>query len=195
LRSAGEEWRIVARTTKRDRTTTALLEAAAVVFAEQGDAARIADVAEAAGVGAATLYRYFSSKEALLAALKEYALDETSDRIAAADLGNVSFAEGIARVARALVATRSKYALLAKMDGQVPGRKPDPRLGDPIQALLSRGIAEGLLRDDLTEDELTAVLGALIQAAAHLASQGHGVERAATIASSVFLKGTAREHS
>ena len=47
--------------------------------------------------------------------------------------------------------------------------------------------------DDLSEDELVAVLGSLFQAAGYLASHGQaGIERASTIASSVFLHGTAR---
>jgi AcrR family transcriptional regulator len=186
----------VAKTTKQDRTTTDLLEAAAVVFAEQGVNARLGDVAAAAGVGPATLYRYFSNREALLSALLEYALDETSESLAAADLENVSFREGIARVARALVATRSKYAVLARMVDQIDKEKVGQRLREPISSLLRRGRAEGILRTDLSEDETTAVLGALIQAASLLADQGNaGVERAATIASSVFLDGIARHES
>lgn len=183
----------MARTTKRDRTTAGLLEAAAGVFAEQGASARLADVAEAADVGLATLYRYFPNREVLLADLLEYALDETSERLAAADLENVPFAEGVARVCRALVASRSKYALLARMVDHVDKGKAEPRLGGPIRTLLRKGIAEGAVREDLSEDEMAIVLGSLVQAASHLVSQGQaGIERAATIASSVFLNGTGR---
>jgi TetR/AcrR family transcriptional regulator, mexCD-oprJ operon repressor len=182
---------IVVRATKRDRTTAALLEAAAGVFAEQGASARLADVAEAADVGLATLYRYFPNREALLEALMEYALDETSERLTAADLETVPFAEGVARVCRALVASRSKYALLARMVDHVDKGKAEPRLGGPIRALLRKGITEGTVRQDLSEDEMVIILGALVQAASYLVSQGQaGTERAATIASSVFLNGT-----
>jgi len=185
----------VVNTAKRDRTTTALLEAAAVAFAEQGASARIADIADAARVGPATLYRYFPNREALLGALLEYALDETSDRLAEADLEDVPFAEGIARVCRALVASRSKYAVLTKMVDVVDRRQIEMRLAGPIRALLRRGIAERAVREDLSEDELVTVLGALFQAAGYLASHGQaGIERAATIATSVFLDGTARCH-
>jgi len=185
----------VVNTAKRDRTTTALLEAAAVAFAEQGASARIADIADAARVGPATLYRYFPNREALLGALLEYALDETSDRLAEADLENVPFAEGIARVCRALVASRSKYAVLTKMVDVADRRQIEMRLAGPIRALLRRGIAERAVREDLSEDEHVAVLGALFQAAGYLASHGQaGIERAATIATSVFLDGTARCH-
>ncbi len=181
-----------AKTTKQDRMTTALLEAAAVVFADQGVNARLADVAAAADVGPATLYRYFPNREALLSALLEYALDETSESLTAADLDNVAFREGIARVARALVATGSKYAIVTRMVDQIDKEKVGQRLREPVSALVRRGRAEGALRTDLTENETTAVLGALIQVATLLANEGQAsVERAATIASSIFLDGTA----
>lgn len=183
----------MARTTKRDRTTTALLEAAATVFTEQGAGARLADVAAAADVGLATLYRHFANREALLAALLEYALDETSERLAEADLEHVPFTEGIARVCRALVASRGKYAVLARMVEHVDKRNAEPRVSGPIRALLERGFAEQAVRKDISEDEMLVMLGALVHAASHLLSNDQaGIERAATIASSIFLNGVAR---
>ncbi|HEX8100942.1 MAG TPA: TetR/AcrR family transcriptional regulator [Actinomycetota bacterium] len=54
-----------------------LLNAAVKVFAEKGIAgATIADVAEAAGVAKGTFYLYFSSKEHLLASLRERFVSE-----------------------------------------------------------------------------------------------------------------------
>ncbi len=54
------------RPVMRDHVAEAILDAAAAVFAERGEAASMADVAEAAGVGRATLYRYFPSRDVLL---------------------------------------------------------------------------------------------------------------------------------
>ena len=58
-----------------DRTAAAILDAAAHVFSEQGTAANLADVAAAAGVSRATLYRYYPNREALLKALGAHALN------------------------------------------------------------------------------------------------------------------------
>lgn len=50
----------------RDRKAKVILEAAAAVFAERGfRTARVADVAERAGIGKGTVYEYFRSKEDL----------------------------------------------------------------------------------------------------------------------------------
>jgi AcrR family transcriptional regulator len=59
-----------ARPDLRDRKSRAIVEAAARVFAENGfEAARMASVAERAGIGKSTLYEYFRSKEELFLAV------------------------------------------------------------------------------------------------------------------------------
>ena len=60
----------------RERVAAAIVEAAATVLAEHGDSASMSDVAGAAGVARATLYRYFPNREALLEALGSVAVDE-----------------------------------------------------------------------------------------------------------------------
>ncbi len=181
---------------KRDRTAAALLEAAALVFARNA-ASTLLDVADEAGVTRATLYRYYPNRPALIAALRAYALEETTESLVNAELETASVTEGIARVYRAFVANKSKYAALSQL--MEPGHEKgdytavDRQIGDPIRTLIRRGLDEGLLRDDLSEDELIVLFGSLVQAAAHFVSENHmGIERAAAIASSAFLGGTTR---
>ncbi|MGH3259142.1 MAG: helix-turn-helix domain-containing protein, partial [Streptosporangiaceae bacterium] len=50
----------------RDRAARVILDAAAALLAERGESVSMADIAEAAGVGRATVYRYFPTKDALL---------------------------------------------------------------------------------------------------------------------------------
>ena len=51
------------------RNRERILEAARVVFAEQGAEAQMDDVARAAGVGVGTVYRHFPQKDALMGEL------------------------------------------------------------------------------------------------------------------------------
>src|SRR6266498_165768 len=98
----------------RDRIAAGILDTAAAVFAERGESASMADVAEAAGVGRATLYRYFPNRDALLRGLTDVAVEDLLRRVADAELDRVPVREGIARLARGFVTAGSKYAVLAQ---------------------------------------------------------------------------------
>ncbi|HVA05016.1 MAG TPA: TetR/AcrR family transcriptional regulator [Acidimicrobiales bacterium] len=182
------------RSSVRDRTSTAILDAAALVFFREGTGASIDDVADAAGVGRATVYRYFANRDALLHALLKDALDDMAIRLGEAEIDLATVPEGVARAARALVGTSSKYAFLAHEAKHVEPDEVEERLAAPLQALFRRGIADGTLRGDLSEEELGRLFGGLLQAAVQMTAQGAvGPERAAAMASSVFLEGAAAE--
>jgi AcrR family transcriptional regulator len=51
------------------RNREAILDAAAELFAQRGDAVQVDEIAERAGVGVGTLYRHFADKQALRAAI------------------------------------------------------------------------------------------------------------------------------
>lgn len=175
---------------QRDRTRTAILEAAAAVFAEQGPGGRLLDVAQRAGVGEATLYRYFSNRHSLLAALYEYAVDESFRVIEAADLPNVPVPEGIVRVVRAFVALQSKFAVLVRMGDQFRDEDVERRMTEPFEDLFRRGAEEGVIHTEFTGYELGHMLGGVIRAASELQATGKvPLERAAHLASATFLRG------
>src|SRR6266700_6124614 len=93
-----------------DRVAEAILDATADLLAEGGEPPSMSDVAGAAGISRATLYRYFPTREQLFQDLGAIALDMTATRLAQAGLDAVPVPEGIARLARVCAAVGSKYA-------------------------------------------------------------------------------------
>jgi TetR/AcrR family transcriptional regulator, mexCD-oprJ operon repressor len=175
----------------QDRVAEAILDAAADLLARGGEPPSMADVAAAAGVARATLYRYFPTRERLLTALTASAIEATVTQLAQADLDTVPVPEAIARIARVVAAGGSKYAALISRFGPDDGSSVDQQVKTTIEALLRRGIDDGTFRGDLTTDELGAVLGGLLQAAARMAADHQaGTEKAAALVTSVFLHGT-----
>jgi len=176
--------------TVRDHVRTAILDAAAAVIAEHGEAASMADVAEAAGIGRATLYRYFANRDDLLRALTRAAIEDASARLAEADLELVPVPEALARLSRVLVACGTKFALITENPLHLDREEADRRVGEPLRAVLRRGITDGTLRSDLPVDALAQLFGGLLVAAIRWASQHDGgVERTSAAMNSVFLHG------
>src|ERR671932_735624 len=98
----------------RERVSAAFLEAAAGVLAERGEQASMMDVAAAAGVARATVYRYFPSRQALLQELADLAVKSAGERLTAARIDAISVPEGITRAVRALVDVGDLFIVLAR---------------------------------------------------------------------------------
>ena len=175
----------------QDRVAGAILDAAADLLARGGEPPSMNDVAEAAGVARATLYRYFPTREQLLQALTAAAISAIAARLAEADLDAVPVTEGIARIARVVAAGGSKYAALVSQFGPANAGREQEQITAMIDGLLRRGIDDGTFRGDITAGELRLLLGSLLQAAARLAAeQQAGVEKAAALITTAFLHGT-----
>ncbi len=176
----------------QDRVAEAILDVAADLLVGGGEPPSMADIAAAAGVGRATLYRHFPTREQLLQALSTAARDATATRLAEADLDAVPVPEAIARLARVVAAGGSKYAALINRFGVSDyASDAEQQIDTMIRALLQRGIDDGTFRGDITAGELQFLLGQLLQAAARMTAEHiAGVEKAAALITSVFLNGT-----
>lgn len=175
--------------TRIDRTSAAILDAAARVFAEDGSAANLAAVATAAGVSRATLYRYYASRDALLQALVRDAIDDAARRLADAGLERAPVEDAIERILRAFVTVGDRYAVLV---GDLPlyDKADRSQLEIPVRAVLKRGIETGVLRHDLSPEALNELLGgAAISAIKLTQHHGLGLEEATAAAASLFLDG------
>lgn len=177
----------------RDRTATAIIDSAAAIMAEQGDAASMNKIANAAGVSRATLYRYFPSREALLHAMAMTSIEELAARIADADLQGIPVEQAIARLVRGFIAVGSKYTALASGSYQRTRDHPnaDSLLTEPVRSLFRRGIADGSLRAGLAPELLTNLFSGLIKAALEMTTSGRaGTEEASAAVIALFLDGT-----
>jgi AcrR family transcriptional regulator len=137
------------------RNRERILEAAAVVFAEQGLDATLDEVAAKAGVGVGTVYRRFPDKDSLVGALFENAVDEIATlALRAADFENswdglVWFMEeALQRQCenRGLrdVVVGAPYALERMAAAKC-------RIGPAISALVVRAQGDGYLRSDVVD--------------------------------------------
>jgi TetR/AcrR family transcriptional repressor of mexCD-oprJ operon len=152
----------VPRHSLQQRVSAAILEGAAHVFAVHGDGASMTEVAQAAGVARATLYRYFPSREALLDELARAALGDVERRLAAARIDAVAPDEGVARAVRALVEVGDPLVLLARRRPWVEPEAIQRSLSDPLRGLFERAQDERAVRDDIASARLAESLIGLV---------------------------------
>lgn len=144
------------------RVTDAILDGAARSFAIHGEQASMADVAVAAGVARATVYRYFPNREALVDALTRATVSDLEARLDAARIDEVVPEEGIGRAVRALVDLGDPFVLLARERLQSDAERFERSLAEPLRRLFERGQADGVIRDDVASARLTEALIGLI---------------------------------
>jgi TetR/AcrR family transcriptional regulator, mexCD-oprJ operon repressor len=136
-------------TTLRARVSAAILEAAAAVHAERGEQASMADVAAAAGMARATVYRYFPNREALFEALGRLAVEEAGERLRAGRLEEVAVPEAFERAVRALVAVGDSFVVVSRESARPDPAEFERRVASPLRELIERAQSLGEVRDDL----------------------------------------------
>lgn len=145
------------------RNRDKILNAAASVFAEEGLDAHLERIAKAAGVGSATLYRNFPTREALIEAAYRNEVAQLCDAVpgllAAHSpyealrawtrlfLDYVTAKLGMADALRAIAAT-----------GQNPYGHSRDMIHAAITALMDACVADGSIRSDISADDMGAAL-------------------------------------
>jgi AcrR family transcriptional regulator len=148
------------------RNRQLILEAAARAFATYGDEATLNGIARDAGVGIATLFRHFPTREVLVETIYSDSLEylcagaselvETSDSQGATRawmgqfLDYMSLQRSMADTLRALAAE--------DIDSRV---HTVDRLIVALEVLLAAGRQDGLLRGDVSASDLLAALGGI----------------------------------
>jgi AcrR family transcriptional regulator len=152
----------VARQPLQQRVTAAILDGAARTLAVHGEQASMNEVAAAAGVARATVYRYFPNRQALLDELARAAVSEADEGLASARIDEVSPEEGVARAVRALVDVGDSFVLLARERVRSDPERFERRVIQPLRQLFERGQAAGDIRPDIASARLTESLIGLI---------------------------------
>lgn len=173
------------------RNRAAILDAAADVLAEAPQAS-LAEVATRAGLGRATLYRHFDSREALRVAIREEALARASAALAAIDFSSCDTREGVRCAALELVPLGMRFRILladgSDADAGFIAARNDALA--PLWSVLARGVESGELPRTANIAWLGMVLAALLMTAVRAVDAGLIEEAdAADLVADAFLDG------
>jgi TetR/AcrR family transcriptional regulator, mexCD-oprJ operon repressor len=153
----------VARQPLQERVAAAILDGAARILVVHGEQASMNDVAAAAGVARATVYRYFPNRQALLDELARAAVSEADEGLASARIDEVSPQEGVARAVRAFVDVGDSFVLLARERVRSDPERFERRVIQPLRQLFERGQAAGDIRPDIASARLTeSLIGSIV---------------------------------
>jgi AcrR family transcriptional regulator len=132
--------------------------AAVHVFAERGEDATVPEIAARAGVGKATVYRNYPTKQDLVAAVARGQLDWLDQRVQAAS----SEKEPLAALAQLLGDISGRLAedrLFSKILSSVGSWHGHERLVETFTGLLADGQRRGLIRADATFRDVSVLVG------------------------------------
>lgn len=186
----------------------AIVSAAERVFVRSGFVnAKMADIAEEAGLAAGTLYNYFDSKERIFRTLLEQRGDDFLTQLEAAARGTdvrQRLQSLIQSVLSYIEAHRSTFAIFVELGGmaewsiQRVGGVRSERMYDRylqiVESVIRDGVDEGILRADVpTRDQVGCLTGMVNGIVRAWLSEGDGAlsERASLVVS-VCLHGLER---
>jgi TetR/AcrR family transcriptional regulator, mexCD-oprJ operon repressor len=176
------------QTTLHARVSAAILEAAAGVLAERGQQASMADVAAAAGMARATVYRYFPNREALFEALGRVAVEEAGERLQAGRLDEVPVPEAFGRAVRALVAVGDSFVVVSRESARPDSAEFERQVASPLRKLIERAQSLGEVREDLPASWLMESLIGIVVSGLQM-RPSLGVEDTVAGITSLFLDG------
>jgi AcrR family transcriptional regulator len=155
-----------------ERNRGRIVEAAQAAFADRGLDVPLEDVAETAGVGIATLYRRFPTRDDLIAACFERRLEEyarAAEEALGAPDGWTGFASYVERICAMQAADRGLKDVLTRSFPHARALEANRRRGfDLFVRLTDRAKAEGSLRSDYVPEDFVLLLMAnagVVQAA------------------------------
>lgn len=174
------------------RNERLICDAAMRVLADRPDAS-MAEIAAACSLGRATLYRHFASRDELVAAIQQQAVQAGAEALEAARLDEGDATKALRRAVFALVGVGDRYRLLAGQAAVDPRMlERQPAVAGRLLELVRRGQRAGELRGDLPPTWILPVLaGLLVLALRSMADERVTREQAAERVASTLLGGIA----
>ena len=156
--------------------TAARVVAAAIhLLADQPDAT-MQEIADAAGMGRATVYRHFANRDELLSAITLVAFEEIRVALDQRTLGEGDVVAALNRAIEAFFEVGDRYLFLVERPEErvraIDKEAAVHEIFEPVAALLDRARSEGVIREDVSTEWVSGVLGALIHTAFDLVAAG-----------------------
>lgn len=153
-----------------ERNLQRLLNAAAEVFAEQGLAASVDEIAHRAGVGKGTVFRRFPTKEHLIAAILCERLEQASalaEGLLDEEDAGAALHQFMEAGARLQAEDRGFFEAVAQAElNEEEVLEGKQRLIEATSSLLARAQEQGVVRADVTAEDVFMLTCGSVQAAA-----------------------------
>ena len=153
------------------------------------------EIAEAAGVGRATLYRYFPTRESMVATLFEAAISEAGAKIGSLRLDDMEIQAALESLAAVMLALAHRYTLLLQDEPHTAHKhRARETIGPALEEFFSRRIATGEVRPGLSAESLAFYFGGLLRPGAiMLAEQGKDISQVARELAGILCGGIAAQ--
>jgi AcrR family transcriptional regulator len=139
------------------RNRARIVAAAEAVFRESGAAVPLDRVAERAGVGRGTLYRHFTDRAALIAAVYETRVDALERHVAGLPRGRL-LEHLLVEISALQVGAPGMFPAVRAAHGTTPGIvEVEHRTSTLLAAALDEARADGRARPDVTVDDVRLV--------------------------------------
>ncbi len=175
----------------RPSTEQAIIEAAFQLL-NQNPRASLADIANHAGVGRATLHRHFSGRDDLIKVLMLQAIDETERAADTASQHASSYAEALQLIFKAIIPLGNRHWFLAQE--HEPGDRTIKRKleqqNKAMNKVINHAKTEGLFSSELPNDWIIQTYDHMIHAAWEMVRTGQAtIDQATQLAWQTLING------
>ncbi len=176
----------------RESGRSAILDRAASVLSEGGLSMSMSEVAGAVGVGRATLYRYFPTRQALLDSIYSEAMDELAEVILSTKRSGLSTRDSLARIARAVLAKAGVAFLLMRERVVLDKAAVEEGFIGPLSSMIEKAEQHDVFREGISSRAITFYFLGLLRSGIVLVAEGtSNVEEATANVISLLFDGIA----